>query len=160
MSEWAPSSDQVDPAAVLGEKSAVEIEEADDNALGNWMYSGPGRVGPSGPLKVWRQNRATGACEEKVIDPQTYEHGTYHKVAMEALQGGGTRLPSKDFPHAPTVEQERLLAEPDLPFGAVAPGTGGAETDEARRQKEERDRQERERQAQNPSQQQEPRPAA
>ena len=116
MSEWNASA-TADPAAELGEKSAVEIEAADDNALGNWLYSGPGRVGPAGPLKVWRQNRATGACEEKVLEAGKAEHGTYFRVAREAIEGGGTRLPSKDFPHAPTQEQERLMAEPDLPFG-------------------------------------------
>ena len=122
MSEWKPSADAVEPAAVLGEKSAVEVEAADAPETGNWMYSGPGRVGPAGPLKVWRQNRATGACEEKVVDAGTVEMGTYQKVAREQIGGGGTRLPSKDFPHAPTVEQERLMAEPDLPFGVEPVG--------------------------------------
>jgi hypothetical protein len=93
--------------AAVGEKSRVEIEEADPNEKGNWMYSGPARVGVHGPLKVWRQNRATGACEEKELGADAKsEWGTYQRVARKELEGGGERLPSKDFPHAPTKEQE------------------------------------------------------
>ena len=119
MSEWKPSSDAVEPAAVLGEKSAVEIPEAETNENGRWLYSGPGRVGPDGPLTVWRQSQATGACERKVLEGGKWEAGTYFKVAREALEGGGERLPSKDFPHAPSEEQERVMAEADAPFGAT-----------------------------------------
>jgi hypothetical protein len=109
---WVPAREPV------GEKSRVEIEEADTAV--NWMYSGPGVVPPDPRRKVWRQNVATGAIEEKALDASVRpEWGTYHKVARKELEGGGERLQSKDFPHAPTKEQE--LREEEDEATAKAP---------------------------------------
>jgi hypothetical protein len=88
------------------EKSRVEIEEADAPSV-NWLPSGP-VVGPDGKRRVYRNNVATGAIEEKVLgDEVKPEWGTYYKIARAQFEAGGAmRLPSKDFPHAPTREQE------------------------------------------------------
>ena len=95
-------------------KSAVEIEEADTDL--NWMYSGPGVVPPDPRLKVWRQNVATGAIEEKVLEAGAVDdRTTYFKVARKEIGGGGERLQSKDFPHAPTKAQELGWVDPDAP---------------------------------------------
>lgn len=99
------------------EESAVE--KGLDAGKAGWLYSGPGREGPQGKLKVWRQDPATGACEEKEVEAGVAELGTYQRVAREALGGGGTRVQSKDFPHAPSKAQEEAMALPDLPLGAA-----------------------------------------
>jgi hypothetical protein len=106
---WVPSREPV------GEKSRVEIEEADAPAI-NWLYSGPGVVPPDPRLKVWRQNVATGAIEETVLEPGTRDdRTTFFHVSRKRLAGGGERLQSKDFPHAPTKEQEQPWQDPDAP---------------------------------------------
>ena len=79
----------------------VETPEADE-VPGNWLYSGPGVIPPDPRRKVWRQNAASGACEELVLAPSTpFEMGTYFAVARaQSVEGGWERLPSKDFPPA------------------------------------------------------------
>jgi hypothetical protein len=112
------------------EKSAVEIAEADAPETGNWLYSGPGVVPPDPRRKVWRQNRATGACEEAVLEEGVRDDRTgFFHVARKTLLGGGERLPSKDFPHAPTAEQEASWVDPDAPAPQAKPPE---QTDEAR----------------------------
>jgi len=96
------------------EPSAQENPEADAPEKGNWLYSGPGVVPPDPRLKVWRQNRATGACEEAVLPEGQRDDRTGHfHVARQVLEGGGERLQSKDFPHAPTAEQEAPWDDPN-----------------------------------------------
>lgn len=96
------------------EASAQENPEADAPEKGNWLYSGPAVVPPDPRLKVWRQNRATGACEEAVLaEGQKDDRTGYFHAARKTLAGGGERLQSKDFPHAPTAEQEAPYDDPD-----------------------------------------------
>jgi hypothetical protein len=111
---------------VATEPSRVEDVDVVDQ---DWLYSGPGVVPPDPRLKVWRQNRATGAIEELVLPEGKVDDRTGHfYVAREVIGGGGDRLVSKDFPHSPTKEQERALAEAHTygaPVSGLAPPPGG-----------------------------------
>jgi hypothetical protein len=111
---------------VATEQSAVEEVDTVDM---DWLYSGPGVVPPDPRLKVWRQNRATGAIEESVLPEGKVDDRTGHfYVAREVISGGGDRVVSKDFPHAPTKEQEKALAEAHTygaPQSGMAPPPGG-----------------------------------